>query len=256
MSTTIFYFSGRGNALNAARMIAGKLGDARTVPVYAALEGEADFSADRIGFVFPVICMGMPGIVSKLIRRMDGTDKTKYIFAAVTTGGIPAGTLPQLQGRLKKRGLRLSAGFYLSSNGTQAAWDEWHQKTDEIAAIVREKKEQEIGRVKLLDRYVLTGMANKLAAMLVPRDDKKFFTDERCDGCGICQKVCPVKNIEIKGGKPVWLHKCEQCGACFNWCPKKALHGKNLAARTYHLNPYVELKDFMAPGIERKNLIE
>ncbi|KUO69663.1 MAG: hypothetical protein APF77_15330 [Clostridia bacterium BRH_c25] len=245
MSTTIFYFSGRGNALNAARMIAKKLGDAKLVHISAALEEKPDFSAERIGFVFPVICLGIPGIISRFIRSMEVEDKNKYIFAAVTTGGMPAGTLLQLQGRLKKKGLKLSAGYYLLANGTQQAWDEWHQKTDELASAVIEKGQNEINKVKFMDRYILTGTANKLAARLVPNYDKKFFTDENCDGCGICRKVCPVKNIEIKEGKPAWLHKCEQCGACFNWCPKKALHGKNLAARTYHLNPYVELEDFM-----------
>jgi ferredoxin len=246
MSTTIYYFSGRGNALNAARMVANKLGDTKLVPVSKALEAGVDFSADRIGFVFPVICMGIPGILSKFIRKMDVEDKTKYIFAAVTTGGMPAGTLLQLQARLKKKGLKLSAGFYLLANGTQESLDAWHQKTNEIVATVIGKEQKEIGKVKFLDRYILTGIANKLATLIVPGDDKKFFIDENCDGCGICKRVCPVKNIEIKGGKPVWLHKCEQCGSCFNWCPKKALHGKNLAARTYHLNPNVELADFIA----------
>ncbi len=244
MSTTIFYFSGRGNALYAARMLAGKLGDVQLVPVSKAMEEGADFSADRIGLVFPVIDFGMPGIMSRFIRKMDLKDRTKYIFAAVTTGGMPMGTMTQLESRLKKKGLKLSAGYYLVANGTQESLDAWHQKTDEIVSAVRDKKTQAIDNVKFLDKYIMTGLANRLAAVLVPNDDKKFFTDGNCDGCGICQKVCPVRNIEIKEGKPVWLHKCEQCGACFNWCPKKALQGKNLAARTYHLNPYVELKDF------------
>lgn len=244
MSTTIFYFSGRGNALNAARMIAGKLGNTQLVPVVKALEKKRGISSDCIGFVFPVICFGMPNIVSRLIKVLDLTD-TKYIFAAITTGGMPAGTLPQLKNRLRKRGIKLSAGFYLLSNGTKESLDQWHRQTDEIVSIIRDKKEQGVGKVKFLDRYILTGMGNRLAAGLSPNTDKKFFTDDNCDGCGICQKVCPVKNILIKEDRPIWLHQCEQCGACFNWCPKKALHGKNLAAKTYHLNPNVELNDFL-----------
>lgn len=251
MSTIIYYFSGRGNALNAARMIAHKLGDAKLVRISEASEGKPDFSADRIGFVFPVICMGMPGIVSRFIRRIDAEDKSKYIFAAVTTGGMPAGTLPQLQGRLRKKGLKLSSGYYLLANGTQESLDEWHQMTDEIAYFASRGKQSEIAEANFLERYIMTGLANKLALLFVPNDDKKFFTDENCDGCGICQKVCPAKNIEIKEGRPAWLHKCEQCGACFNWCPKKALQGKNLAARTYHLNPYVKLEDVLVNAAER-----
>ncbi|MGE5630621.1 MAG: 4Fe-4S dicluster domain-containing protein [Caulobacteraceae bacterium] len=79
----------------------------------------------------------------------------------------------------------------------------------------------------------------------MPGEDKKFYVNVSCDGCGICQKVCPVKNIVIREGKPEWLQRCTQCGACFNLCTKKSLQGKNLAAKTYHMNPYIELKDFI-----------
>ncbi|HYF84242.1 MAG TPA: EFR1 family ferrodoxin [Clostridia bacterium] len=245
MSTIIFYFSGRGNALSAARIIAGKLGDTELVPIYRALNESIDLSADRIGFAFPVIDLGMPAVVSKLIRKLDIRDKNKYFFAVVTTGGMPAGTMLQVGNRLKSRGLKLSAGFYLVANGTQESLDAWDAKTDEIVSIIKAKGEHNPDKVKFIDSVILTGLANKLARLIIPYEDKKFNVDGNCDGCGICQKVCPVKNIDIKNGEPVWLHKCQQCGACFNLCPKKALHGKNLAARTYHLNPYVELKDFI-----------
>jgi len=250
MSTTIFYFSGRGNALNAARIISGKLGDAKLVPVYKALNESVDLSAERIGFVFPVIALGMPAVVSKLISKLDVKDKNKYFFAAVTTGGMPVGTLLQIRNRLKVKGYKLSAGFFLLADGKQESLDEWGKKTDDIVSIVRDKKVHELGAVKFMDRFILTGIANKLAKLFfIPKEDKKFYVDDSCDGCGICQKVCPVQNITIQKGKPIWMHKCEQCGACFNLCPKKALHGKNLVARTYHMNPYVELKDFIVDYI-------
>ncbi|HYE82050.1 MAG TPA: EFR1 family ferrodoxin [Clostridia bacterium] len=245
MSTTIFYFSGRGNALNAARVIAGKLGDTKLVPVYKALNGDIDLSAERIGFAFPVIDLGMPAIVSKLIRKLTIDDKNKYFFAVVTTGGMPAGTMLQVRNRLKSKGYKLSAGFLLLNNGKKESLDVWDEKTDDIAAIVRDKREYEPVKVSFMDRFILTGLANRLALLLIPNEDKKFYVDDNCKGCGICQTVCPVKNIAIRGGKPVWLHKCEQCGACFNLCPEKALHGNNLAAKTYHMNPNIELKDFV-----------
>ncbi len=245
MSTSIFYFSGRGNALNAARIIAEKLGDTKLVPIYKALNERIDLSAERIGFAFPVIDLGMPAVISKLIRKLDVSDKNKYFFAVVTTGGMPAGTMLQVRNRFKANGFKLSSGFFLLNNGKQESLDQWDKKTDEIVSIVRDKRENEIEKVKFMDRFIMTGIANRLASLLIPNEDKKFYVDGNCDGCGTCQKVCPVRNIAIERGKPVWLHKCEQCGACFNLCPRKSLQGKNLAAKTYHMNPYVELKDFI-----------
>ena len=90
MNTTLFYFSGRGNALNAARIIAGKLGDTQLVPIYKALNEKVDLSAERIGFAFPVIDLGMP-----------------------------SGTMLQVRNRFKAKGFKLSAGFFLLSNGKQ-----------------------------------------------------------------------------------------------------------------------------------------
>lgn len=53
---------------------------------------------------------------------------------------------------------------------------------------------------------------------------------EKCIGCGICQKGCPMHNIEIKNKKAEALGKCTMCYRCVNNCPKQAitLLGKNV----------------------------
>ena len=78
----------------------------------------------------------------------------------------------------------------------------------------------------------------------IPAMDKDFFSDEKCNGCGICSKVCPVNNIEIIKAKPVWMHRCEQCMACLQWCPQEAIqYGKNTTGRTRYRHPSVKLED-------------
>ena len=29
--------------------------------------------------------------------------------------------------------------------------------------------------------------------------------------------------VELKDGRPMWLHRCEQCMACLQWCPAEAI---------------------------------
>lgn len=78
--------------------------------------------------------------------------------------------------------------------------------------------------------------------------DGKFCADEKCNSCGICEKICPSNNITLIEGKPDWHQKCEQCLACIQWCPQEAIQygKKTIKYKRYH-HPQVKLKDMVSP---------
>jgi Pyruvate/2-oxoacid:ferredoxin oxidoreductase delta subunit len=56
---------------------------------------------------------------------------------------------------------------------------------------------------------------------------KLMFSNSRCNSCGICEKFCPNRGIEMKPAgrakRPFWTCHCETCMRCMGYCPKQAI---------------------------------
>lgn len=259
MSTTIYYFSATGNSLKVARDIADRLGKAAIISISAMKNTKLDFSSETIGIVFPVYIWGIPAIVSRFIENIGATSPQKYIFAIATCKSQPGGALNQLNKKLKKHGLLLSAGFNVKMPGNHIVYYEtdsvesqnekfkaWEKRLSEIVTLIKNHNMCKIESGSLIKRILGTGILHRLITKTFPESDKRFWTDSNCTGCGTCSNVCPVKNIEIVDHKPFWLHRCEQCVACLNLCPNQAIqYMKTTIGKKRYKNPFVELKDLM-----------
>ena len=63
-----------------------------------------------------------------------------------------------------------------------------------------------------------------------------FTAGNTCTSCGQCARLCPMNNITIQNGKPVWGSDCTHCMACICRCPAKAIeYGKKSQGKPrYH----------------------
>ena len=255
-AAAIYYFSGTGNSLAVARAVAQKLGDTKLAAMAGPAGADPAPDTPVIGLIFPVYIFGVPIIVARFIERLRPQAGT-YVFAVAVNGGMSCGTLIQAAGLFSKRGMHLDAGFavkmvdnYIPIAGAIAPekqkvrFEKAGHAIDGVCAAIK-KREQSIHRGWPLVNWLFSAMYRR-AAPRIPGMDKNFTADANCNGCGVCERVCPVKNITMSGGRPAWQHHCEQCFACLHWCPQEAIQcGRKTTGRTRYHHPDVTLNDII-----------
>ncbi|MBN2144577.1 MAG: EFR1 family ferrodoxin [Candidatus Aureabacteria bacterium] len=255
MSNILYYFSGTGNSLKVAKDLSAELGETELVPITNVIKEDITAPAERVGIVFPVYCWGVPRIIRDFIERLKPAEPC-YFFSVCTCGGIPAGTLEQLSGLFLSKGMKLNAGFFVKMPGNcvtlygafskekqNKMFDKSKQKIKEIASAVRNRKDSPVEKNSFFVNWLL-GLVNKLSFSHFPSQDRHFWTDERCNSCGICEKICPRNNIRIENARPIWLHHCEQCMACIQWCPVESIQfKKGTLARKRYRHPEIRVQE-------------
>jgi ferredoxin/flavodoxin len=247
MKSCIYYFSGAGNSLAVARRIAKALGECELVPVAKALKEPSllDCRQKTVGFIFPNYYMGIPNIVTNFMKSIK-FNKPEYLFAVVTSGHPFGICLSQLNRILREKGIRLSYGSYIAMPDNYLPY---FNITPENAQEILAKAGAKLERItkdivafkkKITEPTLIFGplmrLWNRRWTLTYAERDKNFTVDDTCTSCGICEKVCPVVNVIMKGPRPEWKHHCEQCYACMHFCPVCAIQYGNttLNKHRYH----------------------
>ena len=258
MKTIIYYFTGTGNTLAAAKKIAAALGDCELVPVAGLKDTQGTITpqADRVGIVCPVYFSGLPVMVAECAERLD-LSRSRYTFSLVTFGGSGASSaLRQLDEILKKRQDRgLDAGFMVKMPGNYVLMysPPAGTKREKLLAIADEQITDIASAVGRCEKQKLPSsiLASLIHSLMYPRfashvhdDDRKFSVTDACTSCGTCAAICPAGNIELVEGKPVWKHRCELCCGCIHLCPVQAIQaGRSTEKRQRYRNPSVTIAE-------------
>lgn len=255
MKTLIYYFTGTGNSLAVAKGLCIRIGDCELISIASLIKDPGPIvpDADRVGIVCPLYFFGLPAIVAGFSSRLD-LSKTEYVFSVVTMGGS-GGTaaLRQLDGILKEAPGRrgLDAGFSVRMPGNYILmYDSLGQERIGRTVQAAGRRVEEIAeKVKGSARGIpgWSPIAALIHHLMYPRfingvheADRKFTVDDRCTSCNMCVEVCPVGNIRLENGRPVWLHRCEQCMGCIQLCPANAIQaGKKTEKRRRYRHPEI-----------------
>ncbi len=253
MATTIYYFTGTGNSLKIAKDIAEKISESILVQINKKLMDSAIKPVrGKIGIIFPVYADGLPLIVERFVNDLN-IDKNAYVFAVANFGGAAGMSLFQLDDLLAKKGIILSAAFeILMPDNTQILFPPLSpeeqveclktelEQIPKIARIINEEK-IDLACIEPLRKKGKSWTRLKFEPCMMEKD---FRCSEKCDSCGICEKVCPVNNIVMKAGRPAWQGSCEQCLACMQWCPRESIQSgmRTTGWGRYH-NPHIKVHE-------------
>lgn len=245
----ILYFTATGNSRWLAERLAEATHDTAVSIVDCLKQGsmpEEVSGMDRLGVVFPIHSWGAPRVLIDFLSRLR-LPECCYRYAVCTCGDDVG------------KGMNLLAKHF----PLDAAWSVAMPNTYipmfnlDDDSLCRKKIEEARRSVVSIAEAVLarenawqvheggaawlkTYVVNPLFFRFIVRS-KAFHVDEGCISCGVCGKSCPVGNIRLEEGHPVWGGHCIHCMACVHGCPQKVIqYGKTTQKKgRYRLGDYL-----------------
>jgi|AGTN01.1.fsa_nt_gi Ferredoxin len=222
----VFYFSGTGNSLFAAKSLAED-------PISVVTVKPGKIAADSIGIVFPVHCWSIPKPVKEFVEKNEFD--APYIWAVATYGGGPGGAFYDLDKLLARSGgLSYYNGVTLPDNDIIFPTPDTQKVKQLFEAplkLAKIKKDIEAKEIRRPGFKLLSGVRNRISWAVFKNlcGIKVKRADNKCTQCEICVKMCPTDNIKLENGKIVFGDKCVYCFGCIQYCPANAIHFGSLA---------------------------
>ncbi|MDO4920382.1 MAG: EFR1 family ferrodoxin [Phascolarctobacterium sp.] len=252
--SVIFYFSGTGNSLDAARQAAAVLPQCRLEQMAAYLAHPYEVRDDIVGVVCPVYCFGLPPLVQNFLRALRA--KPQYCFGLVTMGGNSGRALKNLQELLAQKNIELAYAnsVAMPDNFFMARRAQYNEMliaadkalTDIVTDIHKRRRDTAKCRENYVGKYLTTPVGWWFMRSVLHVGQPRLRPN-RCVGCGLCARLCPVGNIKMEKQRPVFADKCAYCFACRHWCPKHAIQMGGLKAKAdiSYTNPNIKAEDLL-----------
>ena len=237
MKVLFTVFSASGNTLRVAKLFSERLSErgaeCETVRIREDMAAPDVASADTLVIGYPVHGFNAPQNVVDFAKGLPECENKVYYI--IKTSGEPLhindASSRILDRALKKKGYVKKGEFHYvmpynmifrhSDDMAALMWQAAGNTAPSDADIIFEGREHPLkpNAFACLTRFVV---AVEHAAM--PYLGRLFKVKrDKCVSCGRCEKLCPMGNIEMKDGLPVFGKNCIGCTACSFNCPEDAI---------------------------------
>lgn len=248
----ILYYSGTGNSRFAAKILAGQTGeepvcinDIMRERILDPCAAKYKLSSEKpFVIVSPTYCWQLPRVVKSFMEdsRFEGSRDVYFFLTCGSETGAAYEYAKDFANSLELNFMGLGSVKMPENYITMFKAPDY----DDAQGIIRAAVSQieSAGRIinalkPLKDNNAANPNLSKINNIFYKLfvNDKKFYATNDCIGCGQCAEICPLANISIKDGEPVWHGNCTQCMACIASCPKNAIEygRKAKGKRRYYL---------------------
>ncbi len=232
MKKRIYYFTGTGNSMSAARVIADKMGDTELISMRCNPKEVSAMDCEVVGFVYPVYHWTMPAPATSFVEGLE-INPNAYVFVVAMPSlvcGIACERLAQILGQ---KNISIDYGnlvhcvanyaiVYPPFPSPKIMVPRMERKIQRIADDISKKKTRIYPHASKFIKY----RRDKVMAPYLELQkyaDIPFVISKDCVSCQLCSRVCPCNNIVMEKGKPQFQHHCANCMACVVSCPKRAI---------------------------------
>ena len=244
----ILYFSGTGNSKYVAKQIADALGDEIVNLNDRIKAGDTSpvKTGERVIIVTPTYAWRIPRVVRDWLLKTELRGARQAWF--VMTCGSEIGNADKYNRELcaeKAISCMGTAQIVMPENYIAMFSAPQADKARQIVVQAEPSIDRAIAAVQanqpfaptrnnLYDRF-MSGPVNPIFYKFFVKADA-FNVSDACIGCGQCAKRCPMNNITLKDGKPLWGKDCTHCMACICYCPVSAIEygKKSVGQPRYH----------------------
>lgn len=232
------YFSGTGNTRYCIeKFVHGLDPDAGCISIEHLLAAQAMAQSDFIVLAYPIYFSNLPKIMRDFLESNRSVFSGKKVFILATMGlfsGDGTGCAARL---LKKYGAEIVGGLHLKMPDCIGDEKLLKKTKEENCVLVKQAEE----KIKKTAHAFKSGQAPREGLSFLSHmtglfgqrlwfshktkqySDKLKISSEKCVGCGVCAKLCPMGNLSVENQMAVHHSRCTMCYRCISHCPHQAI---------------------------------